>query len=140
MGLYEDDPGNPRPWRTIASSAACPDCKGISAAGIHACPTCDGALDGPLRLDGWITCYYLNSVGMLHRLVIASSEPIERLNEQQEDIRAELAGMFSQLDCELLSAQIALVGSDEVRRSDERIQHQAEVIVFPAIRRASSMD
>lgn len=117
----------------------CLVCSGSGLIGTRTCPACQ-TQSGPMGLDGWITCHYLDNAGRVQRFTHLSTEPLSNALQRQEDMRAAMELMCRELGYEVLSIQLVIVGADQVRRvSPLRKGSTAQVIAFP-VRQRSSMD
>lgn len=121
-------------------------------------PTPESEPEGLSGLQtGWITCHYIDPQGALQRSTIISTVTMERVSERQADIRAALVTMFGSLGCDVVSVQMALVGSCAFKAALDDLSNgttpaglpnpqdtrcdppSAQVLHFP-VRRASSID
>lgn len=131
----------PDPWPPSANEDEnCFLCNGIGTIGrSRPCPSCQDS-SGPMGLDGWITCHYLDRTGAIQRFTHLSTEPLTRHIERQEDIRAAMELMCRELGYEVLSVQLVILGADHARTITRLDRGSgSEVLPFP-VRRGSSME
>jgi len=116
----------------------CLVCQGSGLIGKRTCPACQ-LQSGPMGLDGWITCYYLDAAGRQQQFAHVSTEPLAHALQRQEDIRAAMELMCRELGYEVLSIQLVIVGADQVKRSRTLSPGTTgQVIAFPVRQRAST--